>query len=391
MTKSGILRIDKLIPQKSIILNGIGELSHIKSITPKEKIKMYHLNLKNGASVSIGENTIVQTDSGPKKIQDVGSEEYIAYSFGIIKNSKREKPIFWEDKNHPNALPIKIPKNMSEDLCLWLGIIASKGRYNNEANTIIVSFLDKKLQEIYSDLTYKLFKLYPAEYVDDRCNLLIPTISSPNLVRFLNYSFGSNSNLKKVPSYILEGSLYDQLSFIKGLTLDGYVDQNQLVVYGGVSKRIADFTAMVLRNCGYAIHQQIRKSGGGNNIYYTKITGKTDYALKVETLEKEKSLDINDGGFFVAVTPEILASPIKSDNPHYSAFRNIRQRGSKVCYNHTLDKLDIFYDQEKHFVLIKDISTSEQDGFIVETSDKLGIVVQGIILGQEKYSLEDQE
>jgi hypothetical protein len=389
MTKSGVFRIDKIIPQKTILLNGVGEFSYIKSITPKEKIKMYHLELKNGAVISIGENTLVQTENGKKKIQDVKPDEYIAYSFGILKNTKREKPIFWEDKNHPNALPIKIPKSMSEDLCLWLGIVASKGRYSEEHNKIVLSFMDDKIQKIFSDLTYKVFKFYPAEYKDDRCNLLTPTIRSPNLIRFLNFCFGSNSNLKKVPSIILDGSLTDQLSFIKGLTLDGYVDQNQLIVYGGVSKRIADFTAMVLRNCGYSVHQQMRKSGGGNSIYYTKITGKTDYALKVEALEPHKNENISGGGFFVAITPEILATPIKSEHPNYSAFRNIKQRGSKVCYNHTLDKLDIYYSQEKHFVLIKDITTSEQDGFSVELNDKYGLVFQGIILGQEKDTFSE--
>ena len=281
---------------------------------------------------------------------------------------------------------------MSEDLCLWLGIIASKGRYTaDDINRIVVSFSDKKLQKLFSELTYNLFQLLPSEYVDERCGLLTPTIRSPNLVRFLNYSFGSNSYLKKVPSFILEGSLMDQVSFLRGLTLDGYVDQNQFVVYGGVSKRIADFSAMVLRNCGYAVHQQTRESGSGNNIYYTKIIGKTDYAIGIKPLEDDKFINLSEGGFFVALTPEMLATPIRTDHPNYSAIRNLRYRKAKVCYNHTLDSLDIYYEQEKHFVLVKKIKIQEQDGFVIETDSKLGLVYQGVILGQQQDRMNDDD
>ena len=381
MTKNGIMRIDKMIPNTPV-LNSEGEISFIQSIKPVEALKFFHLHLKNGSTIAIGENTIVETQDGLKKIQNVEEGDFVAYSFGIIKNSKRDKPITWKDENHPNALPIKIPKSMSEDLSLWLGIIASKGRYSEEINRIVVSFSDIKLQKIFSDLTFKMFKLYPSEYVDERCNLLTPTISSPNLVKFLSYAFGSNSALKKVPSFILEGSLMDQISFIRGLTLDGYVDQGQFVVYGGVSKRISDFVSMVLRNCGYAIHQQIRESGSGSNIYYTKITGSVDYAIPINPLEKNKFKEVKNGGFLVAITDKILSSPIPTSHEHYSSIRNIRYRNSKVCYNHTLDSLDIYYEQDKHFVMVKDIKTQNQDGFSIETETDQGIVIQGLILGR---------
>lgn len=381
MTKQGILRVDRLVPNIPV-LNAEGEMTFIKSIKPIENLKVYHLGLKNGASISIGENTLVRTQEGLKKIQDVVVDDFVAYSFGIIKNSKRDKPIIWKDENHVNALPIKIPKSMSEDLCLWLGIIASKGRYNQDINRIVVSFMDKKLQKLFSDLTFKIFKLLPSEYIDERCNLLTPTIHSPNLVRFLIYSFGANSALKKVPSFILEGSLQDQLSFIRGLTLDGYIDQGQLVVYGGVSKRIADFVAMVLRNCGYAVHQQIRKSGNGNNSYYTKITGKTDFALKFEPLEPEKTKGLHTGGYFVALTEEMIKTPIPTSHPNYSAIRNIRYRKAKVCYNHTLDGLDIPYTQEFHYVEVKSIKVQNQDGFEIQTENDDGLVFQGLSLGK---------
>lgn len=381
MTKQGILRVDKLVPNIPV-LNANGDMTFIKSIKPIENLKIFNLTLKNGAIVPIGENTIVNTQDGYKKVQDLTEEDFIAYSFGIIKNSKREKPIVWKDENHVNALPIKIPKSMSEDLCLWLGIIASKGRYNEDINRIVVSFMDKKLQKLFSELSFKLFKLYPSEYVDNRCNLLTPTIHSPNLVRFLIYSFGSNSALKKVPSFILEGSLQDQLAFIKGLTLDGYIDQGQFVVYGGVSKRIADFVAMVLRNCGYAIYQQVRKSGNGNNSYYTKIIGRTDFALKLEPLEPEKIKDLHAGGFFVALTEDMIKTPIPTSHTNYSAIRNIRYRKAKVCYNHTLDSLDILYTQERHYVEIKSIKAQTQDGFEIQTENDDGLVFQGIALGK---------
>lgn len=382
ITKQGIVRTDNLVPNV-LILNGDGELSPISQVTAKEKIKFYNLELKNGALVSLGEGTDVLTADGLKKVEDIKPDDFIAYSFGKIKNTKGSMLINWADQLKQNSIPIKVPKRMNEDLALWLGILSSKGRYNLENGCVVASFINPKVEKLYWSLTEKVLKLEPLDYEDKRNGIKTPTIYSPNVVKYLQFLLGTNSNLKKVPQQILEGSVNEQIAFIRGLTLDGYVEQGQFTVYGGVSKRIADFVALVLRNNGYAIYQQVRKSGQGNNVYYTKIQGKHPNALEFSAIEEEKNKNINDGGFFVAITKEILESKVPSNHPNYSSFRNIKQRGAKVCYNHTLDALDIHYNQDKHFVMVKEISNEVKDGFDIKIEEDKGLVFQGIILASK--------
>lgn len=381
VTKQGVMRIDHLVP-KIMILNGNGEISQVSHVAAKDNIKFYNLELKNGAIISLGEGTDVLTLDGLKKVENLKPDDYIAYSFGKIKNSKGSLPINWTDDLKMNSIPIKVPKKMSEDLALWLGIVSSKGRYNLDNGCVVASFNNSpKIEKLYLELTEKILKIDPLNYSDKRNGIKTPTVYSPNLVRYLQHLLGSNSNLKKVPQQILEGSLNEQIAFIRGLTLDGYVEQGQLTVYGGVSKRIADFAALILRNNGYAIYQQVRKSGQGNNAYYTKIQGQHHEALKFSALEEEKNKNLNPGGYFVAITKEILESKVASTHANYSSFRNIKQRQAKVCYNHTLDSLDIEYPQDKHFVMIKNIKTDTQDGFEIKVEEDQGLVFQGIILG----------
>jgi ribonucleoside-diphosphate reductase alpha chain len=268
---------------------------------------------------------------------------------------------------------------MNKDFALWLGIVASKGRYYETNGYVGVSLNDKIIAKIFHELSIKVFKIKPVVY-EDKNGYIQHYINSRNLVRFLKQTLGVNSNMKKVPQQLLEGSVDEQLAFMRGLTLDGYIEQGCLVVYGGISKRLADFCAIVLRNCGHSVYQQMRKSGQGNSVYYTKITGSQKNSLDFWALEEKKTEGIDKGGFLVKVTPEILSSKIASNHPSYSALRNLRQRDAKTCYNYTLEELEIDYPQDEYYVMVKEVSTELSNGFCIET-DAEGMIHQGAVLG----------
>lgn len=378
--KDGILRIQKITPN-TIVLDNKNEETPIIKNEAVDKIKFYNLTLKNGAIVSLGENTLLTTTEGLKKIQDINIDDYILHRFSFSQNFIGKKEII-SDYVVLNAIhnPIKIPKNMNEDLALWLGIISSKGRYYEDSGYVAVSLNDKIIGKLFHELTIKLFKIKPKIFKDKNSGYLQHYISSVNLVRFLKNSLGVNSNLKKVPQQLLEGSIYEQLAFIKGLSLDGYIENNNLVIYGGISKRLSDFCNLVLRNSGHVIYQQIRKSGQGNDIFYSKIIYSHENSYEIHALESKKNDGLEKGGFLVKVTPEILKTKVSIKNPGYSAFRNLKQRGSKTCYNHTLDQLNIPYPKNDYFVMVKSIKTEIQSGFSLETKSG-SLNYNGLILG----------
>lgn len=361
MTKSGITRIEKAVPG-TVVLDMNGNESKIVSNTPVDKKTFYTVQLKNGSSITLGEDTIVTTDTGKKKIQDVNKGDFVLHKFHSLIPDISKGEIEWENEYGANAVPIKIPNKMTNDFALWLGIMASKGRYYEDNGYVGVSVADKVVGRIFHDLSLKVFKIKPLVYTDKN-GYIQHYFNSRILVRFLKQNLGVNSNFKKVPQQLLEGSVDEQIEFIKGLTLDGYIDQGFLVVYGGISKRFSDFSAMVLRNCGYAIYQQIRKSGQGNEIYYTKIIGSRKEPIQVYALEESKNEGVKTGGFLVKITKEILETKISSSHPSYSALRNLRQRESKTCYNYTLDELGIKYPENDYYVMVKAVKKEKSGAF----------------------------
>lgn len=379
ISKNGILRIEKVLPD-TIVLNGKGEETKIKTNKPQDKMKFYNLILKNGNTLSLGENTLVMTTDGPKKVQDVLPDDYILHRFSSLDSDRGNSPMNWEVIYGANAVPIKVPKKMNKDFALWLGIVASKGRYYETNGYVAVSLNDKVMARLFHELSLKVFKIKPVVY-EDRGGYLNHYINSRNLVRFLKTAMGINSNMKKVPQQLMEGSIEEQLAFIKGLTLDGYIEQGALVVYGGISKRLADFSAMVLRNCGYAIYQQVRKSGQGNDVYYTKISGSSNHAVEFYALEEKKTEGVgpHKGGYLVKVTEEILSTKLPSGHPSYSALRNLKQRKSKTCYNYTLKDLEIPFPENDYYVMVKEVKIQSSHAFCIETEDS-GLIYHGAVL-----------
>lgn len=377
-SKNGILRIEKIF-SNSLVLNGNNEYVSVNSNKSIDNIKFYNISLKNGTIISLGENTSVETTDGVKKVQDIKPDDYILHKFSFVKSNPGELPINWDYILGANSNPIKVPKKMNKDLALWLGIISSKGRYYEENGYVAVSLNDKMIGALLHELTKKLFKIPPRIYEDKRTGYIQHYIISTNLVRFLKNFLGVNNNLKKVPQQLLEGSIEEQLAFIQGLTLDGYIEQGNLVVYGGISKRLADFTAIVLKNCGHSVYQQIRKTGQGNHTYYTKILFSHDEAKEIFALEPKKNEGIDHGGFLVKITKEILETKIPTNSPGYSAHRNLKQRESKTCYNYTLDELKISYPKEDYFVMVKDIQIETSSGFCLDI-DSADFSYNGLLL-----------
>src|SRR5690606_20317784 len=108
---------------------------------------------------------------------------------------------------------------------------------------------DPETAETYSYLTKKVFKLSPLVMQDSR-----PGRSpeyyfiSQNITRFLNLNMG-RKHLQKIPSFLLEGSNDEHWSFISGLAVKAKAyKKNNLLIYQGYSKLVAEFISLVLRH-----------------------------------------------------------------------------------------------------------------------------------------------
>lgn len=378
-TKNGILRVSKIY-KNTILLNSDGLEMPVISNNAIDKHQFFKIMLKNGTQLLLGKGTLIRTVKGLKKVEDLTDTDIVIHKFARMEMLTKNQKVDWEMSYLPGTVPIKVPNEMSSNFALWLGIVAGRGRYHEENGNIIVSLKESPMGKVYNELTFKLFRLIPRVYPDHRTGYMQHFFYSRHLIRFLKSSIGVSSGLKKVPQQIMEGSNEEQLSFVKGLSLEGYLENGNLNVYSGVSKRLVDFTTMVLRNAGYTLYCHSKKSSTGQNeAFYVKIMASCEWAEPFIPLEIDKTDYAQSSGYLVHLTPEMLKTKIPVNHPNYSAIRNLRQRKAETCFNSTLDDLGIQYPKDEYCVAVKEINTIESDGFEIEIEG--GICYQNASIG----------
>ena len=386
-TENGIIRADRVRP-KTFLKAADGSRQKIKNNSELSNIQAYKLTLKNGFNITLGENSMLRTINGWKSVHELTSNDYVLHQRLGSLGKEGEKEIQWESVFNTNAIPLEIPQKMSKEFAKWLGMLCSRGRYVEQNGFVGITTKDEQVGKIFDELTQKVFEVSTETMQDSREGRgVFHYIISKNLVRFLRFFIGPTLMTRRPPQQVIEGSLPEQLAFVEGLTLDGYVEQNSLVVYGGIAKRLAEFSAIVLRTAGYMVYEQQKTTGEKRTpAYYTKITGYTNESFLISPIEKYKNEGIKKGKFLVKVPDSLFEKKIPSNHESYSAVRNIKQRSAPVCYNQTLDSLELEYPKEFYFIKVKSVVLEKKETPIqeMETFTSTGIVVSGLIIGSKE-------
>lgn len=131
-----------------------------------------------------------------------------------------------------NARNLPLPERMSEDLALFLGMLAADGSTVEATGFVGIATKDPDVERVFQEVAGRLFGVEPKCTVDKRTGVRNLYLTSRRLVRFVEALIGKGAAQKRVPPQILQGSPGEKLAFLRGLTLDGYVHANVgLVVY----------------------------------------------------------------------------------------------------------------------------------------------------------------
>lgn len=163
---------------------------------------------------------------------------------------------------------------MSEDLALFLGMLAADGSTVEATGFVGIATKDPDVERVFQEVAGRLFGVEPKCTVDKRTGVRNLYLTSRRLVRFVEALIGKGAAQKRVPSQILQGSPGEKLAFLRGLTLDGYVHANMgLVVYEGRSQRLAYEAAELARSFGLPKVYQ----GGRRSLPPRKLTTSTPW------------------------------------------------------------------------------------------------------------------
>lgn len=388
-TASGILRVDKI--QKGLKLSSGDQEDPSQVITNVlggQKKQTIQLVLKNGNSLILGENVIVYTLDGWKQVKDLKPSDLVLNKIDSLLNQVSISPkVAWKDFDKEGGrykkayMPISIPSVLSNSFSEWLGIICSIGKYNSSNGVVSILTEDSKLSEHYLKLTKEVLNITPQKTKDKRPDRKTEHwFISKNVVEFLKIFFGTNYNLRKIPSFLLEASAEDQKSFLKGVSYSSYMDKKQVVFYSGTSKPISEFIFLALSNLGYFADIYTKKIPDNeiSSYFYVKILGKNPSA---------EALFLNlDHSGLINKSPSVLVNntlkdlKVKSFHPLYSSFT--KAKNEKLVPLKLISELGGETRDNYFFVPVdKIISLGVRDLSGIKYLSAKGIVVNQIVLG----------
>lgn len=302
------------------------------------------IRLKNGASLTGASKTHkILTIDGWKNLGDISVKDLVLvkHKFDPIHTAGR-KPISVDYQLRTNAKKMQLHDTMGDELALWLGMIAADGSLVESSGA--VGFYEKNpiIGKQYVSLVKNLFNVKPKSSVDPRTGVVSHIVNSRILVRYTKSLIGNRARNKHVPKQILQGNAAEKIAFVNGLTLDGYLKEKWgLVVYEGMSKRLAYETAEILRSFGLPYIYQGKKDVKGHGEAYSVYVS-NDLQELIQPLEKHKRSKPRYKKFLVQINPdEVKFLKLPHTHPQYSNLRWLKQSKRNYCWNTVADELGL--------------------------------------------------
>jgi len=358
-----------------------GNRQRITSIYYGGKLPTKKIRLSNGTTLEGTHNHRVMTLDGWKKLHELTVNElvccrtYAHYSDSINGGEELEKP----GEPVTNASHIIVPAHMNEKLAMLLGMLAADGSTCEPTGVVALTTTDNTVEAIFSNLCYELFSVHPRQSNDVQTSSTRSMIvTSRRLVRWIEHLIGKGYENKHVPVQILRGSRAEQLAFLRGVTLNGYIRytpavQTSLVIYEGHSKDLADQI--------HAICFQL-----GLPSYYYSIKGSIEesYSVAVDTgniepIELHKRLHLVRKCRLVRVPARVYELTLHAHDRGYDNLRYIHENAPAVVQDSILDELHVPYDTSEFFCKVTHITDSEAEVYDIEVENTHSYVVNGII------------
>lgn len=262
-TNKGIFKIEELCDNKVennfvnisdknyLVIDADGNRNLIKSHYNGGIKPCYKIKFSNGYEIFASNTHKLLTEYGWKQLDEIQINEKVFYRtndnydsvpyIGVVQPSISEV--------YCNSKIYKFPTIWDEDFSLFLGMWLADGCTNK--NSISICEKNDVVSSLIDELIKKLFGIESKISIDKRSGVRTHLFHSRYLAKYFKENFGTNALTKVVPNEILKSNKSVQLSFIKGLTLDGYKKPNSLVIYDGYSKNIVNCVAEMLQRFGY--------------------------------------------------------------------------------------------------------------------------------------------
>lgn len=336
-TPKGVMFAEKVSKGDQLFANTDPQIQELANSLAIGNKPGYQIFLKNGTNFSLGHGCQVYTTHGWKDIAELKPQDLILQK--LIISAPNLNPggnvINYTQQLNTDAMPILVPKKMSKDFAHWLGIFYAVGEFNHHDGKISIKTKDLQVAQEYSALTEKVFKLSPLTMQDPR-----PGRSpeyyfiSQNITKFLNTNMG-RKHLQKIPSFLLEGSTDEHWAFITGLAVKARpYKKNNLIIYQGYSKLVAEFVSLVLRHNGYTV-SQYKEDFSANETksdrYTVIITGKHPQGRELNLAANLQPLAQKSLKVLVDISAEFANLKIRSFDPHYKTFQQLSKKDLKIC------------------------------------------------------------
>ena len=243
--------------------------------------------------------------------------------------------------------PVDLPSEMSPHLARFLGMYAAEGSAIDAGYSVEISTSSERVRDEARDLFEELFGRNPTIKRDTRRGNQRDTVfniglNSKPVWEFVTRLCGSGSYQKAVPDEILQGSPGEKLAFVNGVTLDGYVSSQSLVVYGGMSRDLADGVAELLRSFGVPKVYVGRKWVAEAEAYAYNVHVTNDAQELVTPIEPHKRVDRFDQRYRVHVPQDrVDKTEFDSRSQEYYAARTFEYRNRNHMFDTTAEKLGV--------------------------------------------------
>ncbi len=392
-TPEGMQRLDRFPRGKKVF--GPDKDQVITNVLAGKKGDLLSLSLKNGNSISIGLDTLVFTATGWKKVQELTSEDY------VFQGSVRPRyfnnagaVIPYKNQNQKGSLPIYIPQKLSFSFCQWMGMYLAKGFINQKKIEILGD--DSAFVEKYLSLTKEIFTITP-EINEDKRGGRKPTyfFRSQNVISFIQSFFGQGV-FQKIPAFLLESSLEEQVEFLKGLQYQAKINRDQeLVFLKTKSKLVATFVSSVFSNCGYVslvseVKKQSRfKKDVNDNVhtqdytsYEVKVLGLGQENFKIELDNQELNKILNSPAKCLVLFEDFENHQPREFHPNISAWRSLKKKDLKLLKLNIVRSLHPDYVFEGYFSKVKSLKKKEQVNLInLKLLSPKGLYINSFLIG----------
>ena len=208
------------------------------------------------------------------------------------------------------------------------------------------------------------------------------------LAKYVYSLINTGSNNKIVPKQILNGSKTEQIAFIEGCTLDGYVAKNNkkklsyLVLYDGYSKDIRDNIYAMCKGLGLYVSKGYRLIKTKNHYSYSV---RLIYGDIINPLDKHKRVELLNKRWYkmIKMTPEYInqikpfIGIVKDNEVRYNRIRKLKN--NIAVRENALVNESIKYDDSNYYLRIKSIEYSENNIFDIEVEDTHSYLISGIV------------